>query len=68
MDKSTQKRLGPKEYPRFNLRGKYVIPGFIDAHTHLVAEGIKMQRLDLSHCKSLNDCLEKIRADLAEKE
>lgn len=68
MDKSTQKRSWPKEYPRFDLRGKYVIPGFIDAHTHLVAEGIKMQRLDLSHCKSLNDCLEKIHADLAAKE
>ena len=68
MDKSIQKRSWPKDYPRFDLHGKYVIPGFIDAHTHLVAEGIKMQRLDLSHCKSLKDCLEKIRADLAEKE
>jgi len=68
MDKITQQCSWPKEYPRFDLRGKYVIPGFIDAHTHLVAEGIKMQRLDLSHCKSLKDCLEKIRADLAARE
>ena len=66
--KSAQHPSWPKEIPRFDLRGKYIIPGFIDAHTHLVAEGIKMQRLDLSHCRSLNDCLEKIRADLTDKE
>jgi predicted amidohydrolase YtcJ len=33
-----------------------------------VPEGIKMQRLDLSRCRSLEDCLEKIRVDLKTKD
>jgi predicted amidohydrolase YtcJ len=53
-----------KDIPRTDLRGKYVIPGFIDAHTHLVAEGITMQRLDLGDCCSLDECLQMVQADL----
>ena len=52
----------PKGIPRFDLKKKYVIPGFTDCHTHLVATGIEMQRLDLSTCRSLDDCLQRISA------
>ena len=51
-----------------DLRGKYAIPGFIDAHTHLISEGITMQRLDLGKCRSLDECLGKISTDIKEKE
>ncbi|MDH4211667.1 MAG: amidohydrolase [candidate division WOR-3 bacterium] len=67
-EKITERHARPKGILKLDLRGKYVIPGFIDAHTHLVPEGIKMQRLDLSRCRSLEDCLEKIRADLKTKD
>ena len=49
-----------------NLRGKYILPGFIDCHTHLIAMGIELQRTDLSRCTSLNQCLEHIHKDLKE--
>ncbi|MGB7054243.1 MAG: amidohydrolase family protein, partial [bacterium] len=45
-----------------DLRGQYVIPGLIDAHTHLISSGIEMQRLDLDSCRSLDECLQKISA------
>lgn len=57
-----------KSISRFDLRKRHVIPGFIDAHTHLIPEGIKMQRLDLGQCRSLEECFERIRADLEKKD
>jgi predicted amidohydrolase YtcJ len=52
----------PRSLPSIDLRRKYVMPGFIDAHTHLISHGIEMQRLDLNHCRSLDECLEKMSA------
>jgi predicted amidohydrolase YtcJ len=52
----------PKGIPHINLQGQYVIPGFTDAHSHLISRGIEMQRLDLSSCRSLDECLQKISA------
>jgi predicted amidohydrolase YtcJ len=46
---------------RIDLNGAYVIPGFIDSHTHLIARGIELQRIDLASCRSLDSCLEKLR-------
>ncbi|MEO0205088.1 MAG: amidohydrolase family protein [candidate division WOR-3 bacterium] len=43
-----------------NLENKYVIPGFTDSHTHLLAHGIELQRVDLSKCCSLDECLQKL--------
>lgn len=45
-----------------DLEGKYVIPGFIDCHTHLISSGLEMQRLDLGSCRSLDECLQRITA------
>jgi len=53
-----------KGIPEYDLGGRYLIPGFIDSHTHLIAEGIEMQRLDLSRCRSMDDCLRKVTANL----
>lgn len=45
-----------------DLKNRYLVPGFIDSHTHLMARGIELQRVDLGLCRSADDCLEKLRA------
>lgn len=46
---------------RIDLRGKLLIPGFIDAHTHLFQEGIEMMRPDLSSAQSGEELLDIVR-------
>ncbi len=58
----SRKELIPNGIKKIDLKGNYVIPGFIDSHTHLIARGIELQRIDLGKCRSLDDCLEKLRA------
>ncbi len=43
-----------------DLAGGYVIPGFIDSHTHLMSRGIELQRIDLGPCRSPQECLDKM--------
>lgn len=57
-----------RSIPTVDLGGQYVIPGFIDGHTHLVPEGIGMQRLDLGRCRSLDKCFQKITANIGKSE
>ncbi len=54
----------PQNIEKIDLKDKYVIPGFIDSHTHLIARGIDLQRINLEGCRSLNDCFEKLRSRL----
>ncbi len=58
----SRKELIPKGVKKIDLHGNYVIPGFIDSHTHLIARGIELQRIDLGKCRSLDVCLEKLHA------
>jgi predicted amidohydrolase YtcJ len=51
----------PEHIKKVDMRGYYVMPGFIDSHTHLVSRGIELQRVDLEKCTSLTECLEKLR-------
>jgi predicted amidohydrolase YtcJ len=37
-----------------DLGNRVVIPGFIDAHTHLLFFGLSLRKLDLTSCKSLD--------------
>ncbi len=62
-----KKSLLPRNIKKINLKGNYVIPGFTDCHTHFIARGVQLQRIDLEKCKSLNDCLEKLRSGLSEE-
>ena len=41
-----------------DLKGRILIPGFIDSHTHFVDTGLNLKRVDLSQTKSLKDALE----------
>lgn len=40
-----------------DLEGKWVLPGFIDSHTHLLNLGLSMVRLDLSAAMSRDEAL-----------
>uniref|UniRef100_A0A7C4XBL7 Amidohydrolase n=1 Tax=candidate division WOR-3 bacterium TaxID=2052148 RepID=A0A7C4XBL7_UNCW3 len=48
--------------PKIDLQGNFVLPGFTDSHTHLLSIGIERQRIDLSNCRSIKECLEMLRA------
>ncbi len=51
-----------------DLKGKAVLPGFIDAHTHLVSTGLtRTVYLDLSGARSLEELLEQVRGELARR-
>ena len=47
-----------------DLGGKTVLPGFIDAHTHLTTSGIKSNHIDLSTTRSLADAKKLIQLSL----
>ncbi|KPJ74024.1 hypothetical protein AMJ52_02175 [candidate division TA06 bacterium DG_78] len=60
-DVFSNKEQWPQHIKKIDLRRNFVMPGFIDSHTHLVSRGIELQRIDLEKCTSLNECLEKLR-------
>ncbi|SCZ78998.1 amidohydrolase [Acidaminobacter hydrogenoformans] len=43
-----------------DLKGKTVLPGFIDSHIYLVQTGINKLAVDLSSCKSFEDIFSKL--------
>lgn len=49
----------PKE--RIRANGKFIYPGFIDAHAHLYGMGLSMQEVDLSGAKSYAEVVERTR-------
>src|SRR5437868_1781660 len=42
-----------------DAKGKYIFPGFIDAHAHFIQYGFTLQRADLVGTTSWNDVLQK---------
>ncbi|EJN58642.1 amidohydrolase [Halogranum rubrum] len=64
-------RVGPEYEVRFlegvgtevvDLDGRVLLPGFIDAHTHLTATGRYLVHADLSKADSPDDALDRLRA------
>lgn len=54
-----------KEYEsdkEINAEGKFVYPGFIDAHAHFVNYGFSLQQVDLTGTKSWQECIDKTKA------
>ncbi len=41
--------------------GRFVLPGFIDAHCHILPTGLDMLKLDLTPCQSVEDVLDAVR-------
>jgi predicted amidohydrolase YtcJ len=49
---------------KINLSGKYVIPGFIDCHSHIAAVALAKERIRLDNCRSLEQALAQVRTDI----
>lgn len=45
-----------------DLEGRTVLPGFIDAHMHLLLLGQSLQKVSLDYCESLEEIVETIRS------
>ncbi|OZD10275.1 amidohydrolase [Rhodococcus sp. 06-235-1A] len=43
--------------PVTDLAGSFVAPAFVDTHVHVTDLGLSLIGLDLSHCRSLLDCM-----------
>ncbi|MDQ7039945.1 MAG: amidohydrolase [Rhodothermus sp.] len=50
------------EAPRIDLKGLAVVPGFIDAHAHLMGLGLSRLRADLTGTRSIEEILERLQA------
>ena len=44
-----------------DLRGKVVVPGFVDSHTHLTRRALDVPRVDLGEAKGLKSLVEAVR-------
>ena len=49
-----------------DLGGRLVLPGFVDGHVHLLQLGQALQKLDLTHCETLDDIRSAVRSYAAE--
>ncbi|MCF7911267.1 MAG: amidohydrolase [Candidatus Cloacimonetes bacterium] len=45
-----------------DLQGKWLLPGFIDTHTHSNSGGLYSMGVNLEHCQNLNELYERLRA------
>lgn len=46
---------------RLDAGGKFIYPGFIDAHAHFVGYGLALQTVDLTGTKSWEECIERVK-------
>ncbi|MCY4086393.1 MAG: amidohydrolase [Actinomycetia bacterium] len=47
---------------RIDLKGRCVVPGFVDAHVHFPSWAVAQGQLVLDGCRSLDEMLERVRA------
>lgn len=43
-----------------DLRGRALLPGFVDAHNHFVSYGLRLMRLDLANTRDKDDLLQSV--------
>lgn len=53
-------RLVGKSTKVVDLRGKVLLPGFIDSHTHFIQMGVTFDAVNLREAKSLREALERV--------
>lgn len=51
----------------FEMRGRLVAPGIVDAHLHFVSFGLYLERIDLRDLTSISACRERLKAAVAKK-
>ncbi len=47
---------------KLDAGGKFIYPGFIDAHAHFVGYGLSLQTVDLSGTTSWEECIERVKS------
>ncbi|MEH3101558.1 amidohydrolase [Sphingomonas adhaesiva] len=57
----TKKNPGPRYDWRADMKGRVVLPGMIDAHGHVIEQGLAALSLDLSDTRTLAEAQAKIR-------
>src|SRR6266567_2414081 len=60
------RRLGGQHAELVDLRGKTVLPGFIDAHIHLLSTAYRSHYIDAANCTSEDDVAELVRERAAQ--
>jgi predicted amidohydrolase YtcJ len=55
-----RRTYGP-DVPAIDLRGKAVLPGFIDSHVHFMSTSFTVAGLDLASARTLEEVLERVR-------
>ena len=58
-----------KEYNckhKLDAQGKFIYPGFIDAHAHFVGYGLSLQQVDLTGTNNWKEVIERVKAFAAE--
>lgn len=58
----TTQEIQKKYAPTFinDVKGKTIVPGFIDAHCHFLGLGLQQQKVDLSGTKSFDEVVQRI--------
>ncbi|HMU47932.1 MAG TPA: amidohydrolase [Chitinophagaceae bacterium] len=64
--KTTDLEKNYKSKEKIDAEGKYIYPGFIDAHAHFVGYGQSLQRVNLVGTNSWNEVVERVK-DFAAK-
>ena len=59
-----EKKYDAKE--KLDATGKFIYPGFIDAHAHFTGYGLSLQRVDLTGTDSWEECIERVQKFAAE--
>ena len=64
---SDARRATSRGSRRVDLKGRTVLPGFIDCHTHFVQMGLDALCVDLSHTRTLEEALKLIKKGATKK-
>lgn len=60
------RRAGDRYAQVIDLRGKTMLPGFIDAHIHLLAEAYRSHEINAAHCAGEDEVAELVRQRAAQ--